>query len=65
MAEYLEYNIEFDQIQEQDMPENGMIYIYKEYDRKDIEWWIVSKFGGIKLGKFWDIDFARIFAETL
>lgn len=64
MAEYLEYDCEFDDIQEQDKPEKEMIYIRKSII-DDVEWWIVSEYGGWNLGRFWEIEMARIFAEAL
>ncbi len=66
MADYLEYNIQFEDIEVQDLPPVGEVVIFVETKR---ETFIVGRMSGIlkaaSLGEFWDIKLARKFAEVL
>ena len=66
MADYLEYNIKFEDIEIQDLLPIGEVVIFKETQGESF---IVGKMSGIlkaaSLGEFWDIKLARKFAEVL
>lgn len=66
MADYLEYNIKFEDIQVQDMPPIGEVVIFRETKGESF---IVGKMVGIlkaaSLAEFWDVKLARKFADVL
>lgn len=73
MAEYREWDKEWHEISEEDLPKKDSICVYKDPRRRlGPATWIVSKMGDgtlendtVQLGLFWRLSAARVFAAAV
>jgi hypothetical protein len=73
MSEYIIYECEWQEIEEQDRPDPGVVYICKDPQRRLCpNTWAVGKMGdgtqlgdSVTLGCFWDLSVAKVLAIAL